>query len=310
MKNSRFNKGGDIEVKTVSPLRRHLCLGITSAAGLAGCGPMFQFNHDGPDQPRFVANGRGAGGVAWVFSSGGPRGFVHIGVIKALEKIGVKPDLLVGASAGSLVSSLYASGCGAAELEEMALSLNALSIVRLNVSGEGRFDGGGLAQLVNQRINNKTIEQLPIPLVCVAVEKATQKVMPFNLGDAGVAVQAACAIEGQFAPVKIGGQLYLDSDLVMPLPVRIAKQLGARKVLAVDASAHETRAPAGAEGFARSDRRKRELTEVDAKQADLTLHPDFGYWVSLSKEFRARAMNAGYEQTLAQRVQIEALYKA
>jgi NTE family protein len=290
-------------------MRRLLCLGMTGSVGLLGCGPLFQFNYDGPDQPRFVVNGRGAGGVAWVFSSGGPRGFVHVGVIKALEEIGVKPDLLVGASAGSLVAALYANGIRAAQLEELALNLNAMSLVRLNMAGEGRFDGGGLAQLINQRISNKTIEQLPIPFVSVVAEKMTQKIMPFNHGDIGVAVQASCAIDGQFAPVKIGGQLYMDSDLVMPLPVRVARQLGARKVLAVDASAHENRAPAGAERFAVSDRRKRELTQVDALQADLTLHPFFGYWVSLSQDFRVRAIAAGYEQTLAQRANIEALYR-
>jgi NTE family protein len=271
---------------------------------------MLQTNHDGPDQPRFVLNERGKGGVAWVFSSGGPRGFVHIGVLKALEQMQLKPDLLVGASAGSLVSALYACGVGAAALEDIAMNLSAMNVLRLNLSGDGRFDGGGVAQLVNEQVRGRMIEQLPIALACVVLKKATQEVIPFNVGNTGLAVQASCAIDGQFAPVKIAGQLYMDPDLVVPLPVRIARQLGATKVLAIDASAHEDRAPAGAQAYAQSDRRKRELTLVDAKVADLTLHPEFGYWVSLSAEFRQRTIKAGYEQTMARRAEIEALYRS
>jgi NTE family protein len=297
-----------VSIQLFNPRRRRLVAAAVAGSTLAGCGPLAQTNHDGIDRPRFDSNQRGSGGIAWVFSSGGPRGFVHIGVLKALEQMQLKPDLLVGASAGSLVCALYACGIKAGELERLAMDLGALSILRLNLHGEGRFDGGGLAQLVNDRVQGKLIEQLPIPLACVAVNKQTREVVPFNCGNTGLAVQASCAIEGQFAPVKIAGQVYTDPDLVLPLPVRIARGLGARKVLAVDASAHEWRAPAGAQAYAQSDRRKRELTEPDAKAADLTLHPEFSYWVSVSSEFRQRTMQAGYAYTMAQRAKIEALY--
>src|SRR5206468_8793845 len=69
--------------------------------------------------PRFVADNKPAR-VALVLGSGGPRGFAHIGVLKALEDAGVKPDLIVGSSVGSIVGVLYAGGYNARQLEEMA----------------------------------------------------------------------------------------------------------------------------------------------------------------------------------------------
>jgi NTE family protein len=135
-------------------------------------------------------------------------------------------------------------------------------------------------------------------------------VVGFNRGDAGVAVQAAAAIEGQFTPVRIRGQRHVDADLHVPLPVRIARQLGATRVLAVDASAHENQAPPGAERYRSGDLRKRAATRPDAEAADVLLHPQFGYWVSLSQEFRQRAIDAGYRETMAQAGRIKALHAA
>ena len=97
-----------------------------------------------------------------------------------------------------------------------------------------------------------------------------------------------------FTPVRIRGVQYVDADLAVPMPVRLARAMGAVKVLAVDASAHEDKAPAGAQRFREGDLRKRALTLPDALAADVSLQPDFGYYVNTSKEFRLRCINAGY----------------
>jgi NTE family protein len=114
-----------------------------------------------------------------------------------------------------------------------------------------------------------------------------------------LAVQASSAIEGMFTPVRIRGVQFVDSDLVMPMPVRLARLMGAAKVLAIDASAHEENSPAGSARFKAGDLRKRALTLPDTLAADVSLHPDFGYYVNTSKEFRLRCINAGYTQTMA-----------
>jgi NTE family protein len=278
------------------------------AAVLTGCSFAPDYNHNSDDAPRFDTSMLKPARVAWVFSSGGPRGFAHVGVLKALEELGCKPDLIVGGSVGALVGALYACGIRAAQLERMALELSMTEMGRLAVTGEGKFAGTPIAELINRELRNQPIEKLATPFAAAVVERESRKPILFNAGNSGVAVQASCAIEGTFTPVRIRGMQYVDADLAAPMPVRMARALGAQRVLAVDVSAHEDKAPAGSEHFRPGDLRKRALTEPDAHAADITLHPEFGYYVRLSREYRESAMRAGYELTLREAARIKALH--
>ncbi len=297
----------------VTPSRRR-ALGALGAlavplSGLgAACSFAPDYDHNGDSAPRFDASLVRPARVAWVLSSGGPRGFVHVGVIKALEQLQLRPDLIVGGSVGALVGAVYACGMPAKELEALALDLGPTDLGRWAPTGEARFAGTPIAELINLLVRHRPIEALPIRFAAAVLMREGRAPLLFNAGDTGVAVQASSAIEGRLTPVRIRGQQYVDADLAAPLPVRLARALGAQKVLAVDASAHEQKAPEGASRYREGDLRKRALTQPDAQAANLTLHPEFGYWVSLTREFRERAIRAGYEQTLARAAEIKALY--
>jgi NTE family protein len=294
--------------------RRHLLhfatatAAIGGAAALGACTFAPDYNHDADDAPRFDPTLVKPARMAWVLSSGGPRGFVHVGVLKALDELGCRPDLVVGGSVGALVGALYACGIRGVDLERMALDLGVTEMGRLAVTGEGRFAGTPIAELINRELRYRPIEKLPTPFAAVVVERTTRKPTLFNAGDGGVAVQASSAIEGLFTPVRVRGVQYVDADLAVPLPVRMTRALGAVKVLAIDASAHEDKAPESAQRYREGDLKKRALTEPDARSADMTLHPDFGYYVSVTREFRERAIRAGYEQTMAQSKRLKALH--
>ncbi len=276
---------------------------------LAGCALQPDADHDAPDAPAAAPLPR-VPRTAWVFSSGGPRGFVHVGVLKALDELGLVPDLIVGASAGAAVGCLRAAGRSAADIETLALELRPWGLARVAVGASERLSGSGLAALIRDEARHRLLEQLPIAMVCVAQRLADRAVVGFSRGDLGLAVQAASAIEGQFTPVRIRGQPHADADLVMLLPVRLARALGATRVLAVDASAHEDRAPAGTERWRPGDLRKRALTQPDAALADVLLHPEFGYYAGLSREYRERAIAAGRRATLAAAPALRALHAA
>ena len=285
-----------------------VALGCGVAAALGGCSrgtdeerssQPDQAPVTGVDTPTHVGTGRSYP-VAWVLSSGGPRGFVHVGVLKALHELGLKPDLLVGSSVGALVGALYCAGMPMAQMTSLALNASVISLFRLNIMGPGWINVGGVADLVNDAAAGKRLQHFPTPFAAVALDRNSNTLTAFNWGNPGLAVQAACSIEGQLAPVRIHGNSYIDADLVSPLPVRLAKSLGAQRVLAIDASAYEKQAPPDAESYRESDLRKRVLTEADARHADLVLHPEFGYWSGASREYRERTMNAGYRQTMLQ----------
>ena len=293
-----------------SPDRRQLlgATGLLVAASLGGCSLLGDEAFDGADAPDQRATGR-AHPLAWVLSSGGPRGFVHVGVLKALDELGCKPDLVVGSSVGALVGCLYAAGLSIANLESLALETGVTSFIQPTVGGDQWLSVVGVGKMVNMLLENKPLHQLPTAFAAVAVDKVSRQPRAFNWGNAGAAVQAACAIEGRIASVRIRGRQYVDSDFVTPMPVRIARALGAVRVLAVDASAHEDKAPPGTEGYRAGDLRKRALTAPEAQSADLTLHPEFGYYASISRDYRMRSIRLGYEQTLAQAAALQALHR-
>ena len=263
---------------------------------------------DGADAPEERAPSR-VYPVAWVLSSGGPRGFVHVGVLKALDELGCKPDLVVGSSVGALVGCLYAAGLGMPGIEALAIETNVTNFIRPTLAGDEWLSVSGVGNTVNALLEDQLLQQLPTAFASVAIDKETRQPKAFNWGNAGAAVQAACAIEGRVASVKIRGRRYVDSDFVTPMPVRVARVMGAQRVLAVDASAHEDKAPAGTESYRAGDLRKRALTAPEARLADLTLHPEFGYFTSASRDYRLRSIRLGYEQTLAQAPALLALHR-
>ncbi len=286
--------------------------GIGTVAICTGCTFGSGGDHDGDDAPRTAdvrARLNNNNPLALVLSSGGPRGFVHVGVIQALDEMGVRPDMVVGASVGALIGTLYCSGINGKQLREIAMGLGPMQFASLAIGTKERFSGSPIAKRVNIEIDHRQLQELNPVCGVVARSKSNGQPVVFTEGNAGVAVQAAAAIPGRFTPVSIRSVWYEDADGVSPLPVRISRAMGAGRVISVDASAHEEKAPPGASRFYESDRRKRALTAPDANSADLNLHPDFGYWVSISKEFRERAMNAGYAYTIRKSEQILALAK-
>ena len=169
---------------------------------------------------------------------GAARGFAHVGVIQVLEQHGIRPQLVVGTSAGSLVAALYASGMGAAELERTAMAMEEATLTdwTMPLLGRGLLRGEALARYVRTEVKGRLIEQMPMPLGILATDLASGEGVVFRRGDAAQAVRASSAVPGLFMPVLISGREYVDGGLVAPVPVAQARAMGAEVVLAVDIS--------------------------------------------------------------------------
>jgi NTE family protein len=174
--------------------------------------------------------------VGLALGGGAARGFAHIGVIQVLEEAGIRPQLVVGTSAGSLVAALYASGKTGAELENLALTMDEGAITDWAFPSRGMIRGEALARYAREQTGGRTIEQMKMPLGVVATDLDSGTAILFQRGDLGAAVRASSSVPAVFQPVKIGDREYVDGGLVSPVPVRFARQMGAELVIAVDIS--------------------------------------------------------------------------
>lgn len=240
--------------------------------------------------------------IGLALGGGAARGFAHIGVIQVLEEHGIKPDLVVGTSAGSLVATLYAAGKTGAELGALAQTMDESAITDWGFPGRSLIRGDALAKYVRDLTGGRPIEQMRLPLGIVATDLDSGAPILFQRGDPGVAVRASSAVPAVFAPVKIGNREYVDGGLVSPVPVRFARQMGAELVVAVDISA----AP---EGAATGDAARmllqtfaimsRSINYWELKEADVVMRPHLNGVSSADFSVRAKSIQAGREIALA-----------
>ncbi len=169
---------------------------------------------------------------------GAARGFAHVGVIQVLEEAGIRPDLVAGTSAGSLVAAIYASGKTGSQLQRVAETMEEATIADWTVPlfNRGVLRGDALARYVNAQVGSRLIEDMHLPLGIVATDLNSGRDVLFQRGDTGTAVRASSAVPGVFQPVRISGRDYVDGGLVSPVPVRAARKMGAELVIAVDIS--------------------------------------------------------------------------
>jgi NTE family protein len=258
------------------------------AVSFAGCGSVPDVP---PDRlPHFVQPSA-APRIALILGSGGPRGFAHIGVLKALEDAGIKPDLVVGSSVGSMVGALYASGIGPRELESMAYNLNIVQFFEVGMLGGKLPSGGAIQNYVNEHVHGALLEQLGMSFVAAATRLRDRQLVLFNRGDTGLAVRASSASPGQFQPVMVGADSYVDGDEASPVPIRAARRLGAKVVIAVDVSAYAEDTPRGVpQEWIDKDARRARQVAAEAGDADVMIHPDIGYYAGESEEYRRRVI--------------------
>jgi NTE family protein len=236
--------------------------------------------------------------IGLALGGGAARGFAHIGVIQVLEEAGIRPDLVVGTSAGSLVAALYASGKSGPEMATLALAMDEGAITDWAFPTRGLIRGEALARYVRQHTGGRPIEQMKLPLGIVATDLDSGVGILFQRGDTGSAVRASSAVPAVFQPVRIGGREFVDGGLVAPVPVGYARQMGAELVIAVDISVPP-------EGNATGDVMKmllqtfaimgRSITQYELRDADIVLRPLMAGVSSADFGARASAIRAGRE---------------
>ena len=271
-----------------------MALALLSA--LSGCGTLFSSPPANPVVTPPVAKRLPKIGLA--LGGGAARGFAHVGVIQALEEAGIKPDVVVGTSAGSLVAAIYASGKTGAQLQTISESMEeaALTDWTLPLFSRGMLRGDALARYVSTQVGGKPIEAMVMPLGIVATDLHSGRGVLFTRGDTATAVRASSAVPAVFQPVKISGQEYVDGGLVSPVPVRYARQMGAELVIAVDISATPESNPASGsleillQTFAIMSR---SINTFELREADVVVRPTLGGVSSADFASKRQSIDAG-----------------
>ncbi|HEY0635353.1 MAG TPA: patatin-like phospholipase RssA [Gammaproteobacteria bacterium] len=173
--------------------------------------------------------------IGLVLGSGSARGWAHIGVIRALEENGIRPDVVCGSSIGALVGAAYVSG-QLDELESWVRTLTFWDVVKLldiRLSG-GLIEGANLMASMSAQFEGCTIEALPIPFAAVATDLDTGREVWLQQGDLRSAVRASIALPGLFSPAHLDTQWLVDGGVTNPVPVSAARAMGAERIIAVN----------------------------------------------------------------------------
>ena len=283
---------------------------VLSVAVLAGCssrGPLPPMETDKPDTPVV----KRAPKLGLALGGGAARGFAHVGVIQVLEEAGIKPDLVVGTSAGSVVAAFYASGKDGAQLQKAAETMEEATITDWTVPllGRGMMRGDGLARYVNKQTGNRRIEDFKMPLGIVATDLKTGEGILFQRGDVGTAVRASSSVPSVFEPVRIGNREFVDGGLVSPVPVRYARQMGAEYVLAIDISSPPESGKTGdmfdilMQTFTIMGK---SINKLELRDADLVVRPALSDVGSADFKARRRSIEAGRAAMLQALPQLKA----
>lgn len=175
--------------------------------------------------------------VGLALGSGGAKGWSHIGIIRALECMGIRPTIITGASIGALVGAAYAND-SLDRLEKWVRPMtwtDVLSYFDISLSGSGLIQGGKLLDAIqHETFGNVNIEDMPKAFGAVATQLRSGQEVWFREGDLFNAIRASIALPGLFTPVRHKGKWLIDGGLVNPVPVSLCRSMGAEIVIAVN----------------------------------------------------------------------------
>ena len=225
--------------------------------------------------------------IGLALGSGSARGWAHIGVIKALSRLGIEPDIICGTSVGALVGAAYASG-KLEHLEKWALELTPKTIARyalISIGGGTFLSSDKLFPVFGEEVGSILIEELPKKFAAVATDLDSGEEVWIKRGPLVDAVSPSIALPGLFSPVAFGRRWLVDGGLVNPVPVTLCRALGAEIVIAVNLNGDLVK-------------RVRERVIPPAQtipEEKETENREISFWENISSQFKSRFANGKSE---------------
>jgi NTE family protein len=236
--------------------------------------------------------------IGIAFGGGGTRGFSHLGALKAFEEAGIRPSIVSGTSAGSIVGVFVASGMRADDIMELVSKSKFIDYASVTLLTTGLFSLSNLGKLLERMLPAKEFKDLKIPFYATATNLYSGKVEYLHDGPLVSAVEASCAIPIIFAPVMRSDQLYVDGGVLDSLPVMplIGK---CDKIIAVSAGTKDEIKKVGSlkdAGLRAFDLISYKEMNFAREHADLLLEPEgLGAYRTLDTRHSEEIYTLGYE---------------
>ncbi len=173
--------------------------------------------------------------IGIALGGGGARGFAHLGALAALEEKGIKPDVISGVSAGSLVGVFLASGKSPNEVMKLMKENDITDYAKITMPVNGLLNLGNLENILNDQIDVDQIEELELPFIITVSNMFKGEVEYVKEGPIVDYVTASASIPVLFSPVEINKKLYSDGGLFDNLPIEPLKEC-CEKVIAISIS--------------------------------------------------------------------------
>jgi NTE family protein len=173
--------------------------------------------------------------VGLALSGGGVKGLCHAGVLKALDELGIKPDIISGVSAGSLVGALYSDGYTPDEIAVLFEEISFRNMTKIRIPNGGFFKTDIFQNFLSKKLRAKTFEELSIPLRVVATDLDKGRSVVFKRGKLIDPIVASCSFPVLFSPKMINGVHYVDGGVLKNFPVSTIRD-DCDKVIGINAS--------------------------------------------------------------------------
>jgi NTE family protein len=157
--------------------------------------------------------------IGLVLSGGGARGIMHLGVIKALQELGIQPDFMAGTSAGAIAGALISHGYPPDEVLNLLTKTNFLKYLRPSFNGPGLLRIDKTEELYRELLPHNSFEQLKIPLTVAATDIEIGETVYFDSGELIRPLMASACLPGIFEPVRYRKKLFVDGAVLNNLPI-------------------------------------------------------------------------------------------
>ena len=175
--------------------------------------------------------------IGLALSGGATHGAAHIGVLQVLESEGIRPDLVAGTSAGSLIGAAYCAGVPLEDIERLFLSVEWPNLLKMTLRPRlSIFDTQPMEAFLKTNIGDITFADLKIPFAAIACDLNTGERVVLDKGPLAPAIRASSAVPAIFSPVEIDGRVLVDGGIVDNLPVEQVRTMGAKFIIASDVS--------------------------------------------------------------------------